>query len=202
MSFWDRIAIAYDAAEWLNRTAVTEMICQTACRTPQGVYALDCAAGTGSLSLAMAPSARQVLCTDLSKSMLRQAQKKANARGLSNLRFEVRDLTALLEPDNAFDLTAAGNILHLLPEPDRAVRELLRVTRPGGQVLLPTFLLGDASGLRTALKLYNLLGFRARRNFTAESYRSFLEGFEGTLTEFLVLPGHIPVGYGVLSKPL
>ena len=79
MSFWDCIAIAYDAAEWLNRTAVTEMICQTAHRTPQGVYALDCAAGTGSLSLAMAPSARQVLCTDLSKSMLRQAQKKANA---------------------------------------------------------------------------------------------------------------------------
>ena len=90
MSFWDCIAIAYDAAEWLNRTAVTEMICQTAHRTPQGVYALDCAAGTGSLSLAMAPSARQVLCTDLSKSMLRQAQKKASARGLSNLRFEMR----------------------------------------------------------------------------------------------------------------
>ena len=199
-AFWDRIAFAYDLAEGLNRRAVGAMAAETARLTPVGALALDCACGTGTLALAMAGRARRVWCTDLSQAMLLRAGRRASRLGLHHLSFALRDVTALPEGDGTLDLSAAGNVLHLLEHPERAVSELLRVTRPGGLVLLPTFLHGEISdpAARLALRLWRLLGFSTARTFDRASYRAFLEGCGASIQQFSVLPGRIPVGLAVL----
>ena len=199
-SFWDRIAFAYDWSEALNGRAYRAMTERVGQLTPRGGLALDCAAGTGELALAMAGRADRVLCTDLSPPMLRRAAEKAERRGIRNLDFAVRDLTALPDPDGAYDAAAAGNVLHLLPDPARAVSQLLRVTKPGGPVILPTFLLGERAGFGGVLAAYRLLGFCPESRFTAGSYRAFLEGMDARLTCFEVIPGWVPVGLGVLRR--
>lgn len=199
-SFWDRIAFAYDWAELLNRRAVRAMVQQVGLLTPQDSLALDCAAGTGELALSMADRARRVVCTDLSEEMLYRAQRKAQRRGVVNLDFQVQDLKQLALADNTFDVSAAGNVLHLLRQPEQAVAELLRVTRPGGLVILPTFLQKEHNRLRAAVKLYKLLGFRPVTNFDADSYRAFLLKSGARLKQYTILPGRLPVGLGVLIK--
>ena len=81
MDFWDRFAGVYDLAESINGSVYTEMCDITRRLVPAGAKVLDCGAGTGELSLAASDNADSVLCTDLSKNMLKQAQRTAKALG-------------------------------------------------------------------------------------------------------------------------
>ena len=201
MTFWDRIAGVYDLVERANHRAVRGMAADAAGRIPRGGTFLECAAGTGEISLAAAPFAARVLCTDLSLPMLDRARAMAARRGLVNIEFARRDLTRLPEADGTFDAVCAGNVLHLLDAPEKAVAELWRVTAPGGVLLLPTFLQGESGPLmRVLVFFYRALGFRPKRRFTVESYRAFFGSLGLPLEEIAVIPGRMPVGMAVLRK--
>lgn len=201
-TFWDRWARFYDCTQWSNRRVNAAAAARTAALVPAGARVLDCAAGTGLFSLAAAERAAAVLCTDLSEAMLEQAERKARRRGLTNLRFARRDVTALPDPDGGFDAVIAANVLHLLPSPEQAVRELWRVTAPGGRLLLPTYLQGKTGAAYGAvIKIYQGVGFHYEHAFTPETYRVFLERLSLGRVTVEVIPGRLPVGLAVLQKP-
>ena len=201
-SFWDRIAGLYDLAEWPNRKAYAGAAARAAELVPAGGRVLDCAAGTGAFSLAAAKRAGSVLCTDRSEAMLDRARRKAAKMGSTNIGFAQRDVTALPDPDGAFDAVIAANVLHLLPEPEIAVRELWRVTAPGGRLILPTFLQGKIGAAYGAMiKIYQGVGFHYEHAFTQETYREFLERLELGPVTVEVIDGKVPEGVGILEKP-
>jgi len=201
-TFWDRWAPFYDLAERSNRKVNAAACARVAELVPDGARVLDCAAGTGEFSLAAAKRAGSVLCTDQSEAMLERARRKARKRGLANVTFARRDVTALPDPDGAFDAAIAANVLHLLPEPERAVRELWRVTAPGGRLILPTYLQGKAgAAYGTMIKIYQGVGFHYEHAFTPETYREFLERLGLGPVAVEVIRGHVPEGIGVLEKP-
>ena len=200
-SFWDRWAWFYDMAERSNRQAYAGAAARAAELVPVGARVLDCAAGTGTFSLAAARRAGSVLCTDQSEAMLDRARKKAAKMGLNNISFAQRDITALPDPDGAFDAVIAANVLHLLPEPEIAVRELWRVTAPGGRLILPTFLQGKVGAAYGALiKIYQGVGFHYEYAFTRSTYREFLERLELGPVMVEVISGRVPEGVGILEK--
>lgn len=200
-TFWDRVAGLYDLFEWSNRKVNTAAAARVGSLIPTGAKVLDCAAGTGQFSLAAAKNAASVLCTDQSEAMLARARKKAAKRGLSNVGFAVRDLTALPDLDGSFDAVIAANVLHLLADPEPAVRELWRVTAPGGRLILPTYLQGKVgASYGTMIKIYQGVGFHYEHAFTPESYREFLEGLDLAPVAVEVIPGGVPEGIGILEK--
>ena len=200
-TFWDRWAWFYDLAERSNRRAYAGAAARVAGLVPAGASVLDCAAGTGTFSLAVAARAGSVLCTDPSETMLDRARKKAAKRGLTNISFAHRDITALPDPDGSFDAVIAANVLHLLPRPEIAVRELWRVTAPGGRLILPTFLQGKVGAVYGALiKIYQGVGFHYEHAFTPETYREFLERLELGPVAVEVVEGRVPEGIGILEK--
>lgn len=201
-SFWDRWAPFYDLAQWTDRRANTAAAARAAELIPAGADVLDCAAGTGRFSLAAAERAASVLCTDLSEAMLKRAERKARRRGLSHLRFARRDVCALPDPDGRFDAVIAANVLHLLPEPEAAVRELWRVTAPGGRLILPTYLQGKVgTAYGSMIRIYQGVGFHYEHAFTPETYQMFLERLGLGRVTVEVIPGRLPVGLAVLRKP-
>ncbi|USF25938.1 2-methoxy-6-polyprenyl-1,4-benzoquinol methylase, mitochondrial [Firmicutes bacterium ASF500] len=202
-TFWDRWAWFYDLAERSNRTVNVAAAARMAELVPVGARALDCAAGTGEFSLAAAKRAASVLCTDQSRPMLDRARKKAAKRGLTNISFAQRDVTALSGPDGSFDAVIAANVLHLLPEPETAVRELWRVTAPGGRLILPTYLQGTAGTAYGAMiKIYQGVGFHYEHAFTPETYRMLLERLNLAPVALEVISGGVPAGIALLEKPL
>ena len=201
MNFWDRVAGLYDWVELTNRRVNSAAAVRVARLVPEGARVLDCAAGTGLFALAAARRADLVLCTDLSQAMLSRAEKKARKQGLSNICFAVRDLTALPEGNGSFDVVIAANVLHLLPEPETAVRELWWVTAPGGRLILPTYLQGKAeAAYGTMIKIYQGAGFHYEHAFTPGTYRTFLENLCLAPVELEVIPGHVPEGIALLEK--
>lgn len=201
-TFWDRIAGLYDLAERFNKKAVGGMVDEVVRRLPPEAALLECAAGTGEISLAAAPCVRRVVCTDLSLPMLEQARAKAERLGLKQITFEQRDLLHLPEPDGSYGAVCAANVLHLLDEPEKAVAELWRVTAPNGILFLPTFLTKEPSLLmKGALALYRLLGYRSAHQFSQESYRKLFVDMKLPVKELIIVPGKMPVGIAVLQKP-
>ena len=201
-TFWDRWAWFYDLAERSNRTVNAAAAARVAGLVPVGARVLDCAAGTGEFSLAAAKRAASVLCTDQSQPMLDRARKKAAKRGLTNISFAQRDVTALSDPDGSFDAVIAANVLHLLPEPETAVRELWRVTAPGGRLILPTYLQGKVgTAYGTMIKIYQGVGFHYEHAFTPETYRMLLERLWLAPVAVEVISGRVPEGIAVLEKP-
>ena len=200
-TFWDRAAGLYDLFEWSNRKVNDAARTRAGELIPAGARVLDCAAGTGEFSLAAAKRAGSVLCTDQSEAMLARARKKAAMRGLSNLQFARRDITALSDPDGSFDAVIAANVLHLLPQPEVAVRELWRVVAPGGRLILPTYLQGEAgAAYGSMIKIYQGVGFHYEHAFTPETYREFLERLKLAPVALEVIPGGVPEGIGILEK--
>ena len=199
-TFWDRWARFYDLAERSNRAVNAAAAARVVQLVPAGARVLDCAAGTGEFSLAAAKRAGSVLCTDQSEAMLDRAQKKVRKHGLTNVSFASRDVTALSDPDGSFHVVIAGNVLDT---PEQAVRELWRVTAPGGRLILPTYLLGKAgAAYGSMIKIYQGVGFHYEHAFSPESYRAFLEGLGLGPVSLEVVPGRVPEGIGILEKPL
>lgn len=198
--FWDRVAGLYDLSETTNRRANLSMAREAARWVPPGSRVLDCAAGTGALTLAAAAKAGYVLCTDLSEKMLARAERKAERAGRTNVEFARRDIFAP-PPERPFDVAIAGNVLHLLEEPRRALDCLLADVRPGGRVILPTYLQGEAGAVfRAAVTAYKALGFRPKAEYTLDGYRELLSGCGAEIICFQRLEGRLPVGFGVLKK--
>jgi ubiquinone/menaquinone biosynthesis C-methylase UbiE len=94
----------------------------------------DLGCGTGRLTEALAPFVREVIAVDESASML--ATAKARLRGVSNVRFEQGDLTALSLQHGTVDAAVLVLVLHYVLEPERVLREARQILRPGGKLLV------------------------------------------------------------------
>ena len=128
---WDRVAPLYDFFENTFNRAVYDGTGEAVARMIRpDDRVLECACGTGAISVAIAPVCARLVATDYSEGMLSQARKKLATH--SNVTVEQADITALRYAADSFDVAVAGNVIHLLPDPAQALRELTRVVKLGG----------------------------------------------------------------------
>jgi arsenite methyltransferase len=124
---WDRLQAGY------FREAVREAAFRKAYLRPEMVAA-DVGAGTGFITAGLAPLVKKVYVLDGSPKMLAVARR--NLQNFSNLEFREADGLALPLPDGSVDAVFANMYLHHIPEPLDAIRELVRILRPGGRLVI------------------------------------------------------------------
>lgn len=132
---WDGIAEGYDRYVAPQEVELANEALALADLKP-GERFLDVAAGTGGLSLPAARLGADVLATDWSPAMIERFTARARAEGLANVEGRVMDAHALELEDDIFDVTGSQFGVMLVPDQERALREMVRVTKPGGRVLL------------------------------------------------------------------
>lgn len=97
---------------------------------------LDVGSGPGAIAICFAkliPDG-QVTAVDLNEKILPQARSMAESTGVTNIKFQQADVYSLPFPDDTFDITHCHQMLTHLKAPWDALREMLRVTKPGGIV--------------------------------------------------------------------
>ena len=101
-----------------------------------GMSLLDVGCGPGSITRGLAERVApgEVVGVDLSAETLAAARKDAAARGLTNRRYDEASVYQLPYADGSFDVAYAHQVFQHLREPAAALREILRVLRPGGLV--------------------------------------------------------------------
>jgi ubiquinone/menaquinone biosynthesis C-methylase UbiE len=135
---WDTIAAGYDQyVTPTHQPLANEALDRIDIRP--GMRFLDVAAGSGALGIAAARRGAEVLGTDISPGMVGALNDNARRYGLTNLTGEVMDGHDLDLDDDAFDASGSMFGVMLFPDLPRGLREMARVTKPGGKVLVITF---------------------------------------------------------------
>jgi ubiquinone/menaquinone biosynthesis C-methylase UbiE len=132
---WDALAEGYDRYVAPQEVDLANDALRLAGLEP-GERFLDVAAGTGGLSLPAGRLGARVLGTDWSPVMIERFKARVREEGLSNTEARVMDCHALDLPDDTFDITGSQFGVMLVPDQPRALREMVRVTKPGGRVLV------------------------------------------------------------------
>lgn len=101
----------------------------------EGRHAMDLGCGTGTMSLLMRQAGFRATGLDFAEPMLARACRKAQGAG-APIRFVIGDAENTLEPDGRYDSVIARNLLWTLPDPHAALREWLRILKPGGRLLV------------------------------------------------------------------
>jgi len=129
---WERLAKHYGLVESLSEWYLKPF--RKALWTRAAGRILEAGAGTG-LNIAFYPAKARVTATDLSGAMLRRARERAREQNV-DVNFEEADLCSLPFSDHAFDTAVATFVFCSLPDPVACLREMARVTRPDGRILL------------------------------------------------------------------
>ena len=198
--FWDAVAFVYDIfADGINRKANRALCAAVEPLIAPADEVLECACGTGLLTGVIAPRCRRLIATDLSVKMLARAKKKYGR--YPSVTFAQADITRLAYPDGQFDAVVAANVIHLLDDPYQALRELDRVCRPGGRIIIPTYMnrtdKGKTNGVSDAI---GRVGADFKREFTLDSYKRFFADAGYADAAYTLCAGRIPCAVAVLRK--
>lgn len=200
--FWDNAAPLYDWIEYLYNGKVIRKMCRTvtALVTPSDTI-LECACGTGIISSPVARKCKKLVATDYSVGMLKQARRKCARKHQTNITFQKVNITRLPFPDNAFDKVIAGNVIHLLDNPQAALSELERVCKKGGKIIIPTYINKKATGKTSrAAILFEKAGADFKRQFSFPSYQEFFEKMGYPNAKYALLNGRMPCAVAVIVK--
>jgi ubiquinone/menaquinone biosynthesis C-methylase UbiE len=106
-----------------------------------GATILDVPCGGGIALRKLRPDQKvRYIAVDISEAMLERAARRADAQGLEQVEFTHADMLALPFEDNTADVVLSFSGVHMVDDPKRAVRELTRCLKPGGELIGTTFL--------------------------------------------------------------
>ena len=119
-----------------------------------GMQVLDLGCGDGTTAVPIARCGADVLGVDIAQNLVAAGNERARAAGLSNLRFECGDAANLGGlADDAFDLVVSIFGAMFAPRPFDVAREMVRVTRPGGRIVMGNWIPGDPTLVAQILKI-------------------------------------------------
>jgi len=110
----------------------------------KGVRVLDLGCGDGTTAVPAAQAGAEVLGVDIARNLVDAGNQRAAALGLSNLQFQHGDATNLAElADQSFDVTVSIFGAMFAPKPFDVATEMVRVTRPGGRIVMGNWIPND-----------------------------------------------------------
>jgi ubiquinone/menaquinone biosynthesis C-methylase UbiE len=154
----------------------------------RGDRVLDVATGGGHTALAFAGIARRVVAYDLTEPMLAAARAHVQNRGAANVDFVAGDAGALPFRDESFDVVTCRTAAHHFADVAAAVRQIQRVLRPGGSLLLQDILgHDDADASAFILEIERRRDPSHVRSYRAAEWKAFLRAVGLTVMEDFVI---------------
>lgn len=154
---------------------------------------LEIATGPGLLAKHVAHFTKKMLATDYSDGMIKEAKKGEYP---NNLTFEVADATSLPYNDNSFDVVIIANALHVMANPDKALKEIDRVLREDGVMIAPNFV-GHNKGIRSKIwsNILKLAGIKFEHQWTSDEYIKWLDEHNWRVIFSKLMPSRISLLY-------
>jgi ubiquinone/menaquinone biosynthesis C-methylase UbiE len=120
----------------------------------KGLKVLDLGCGDGTTALPAAKLGADVLGIDIARNLVEAGNRRAAEHGLTNLKFQEGDASNLEQvPDNSFDLVVSIFGGMFAPKPFDVAKEMVRVTRPGGRIVMGNWIPNDPTLVAQILKI-------------------------------------------------
>jgi ubiquinone/menaquinone biosynthesis C-methylase UbiE len=152
----------------------------------KGLKVLDLGCGDGTTALPEAKLGADVLGIDIARNLVEAGNRRAAEHGLTNLKFQEGDASNLEQlPDKAFDLVVSIFGAMFAPKPFEVAKEMVRVTRPGGRIVMGNWIPNDPTLVAQILKISS--------NYTPSPPEGFVSpmtwGVESNVTERFTAAG-------------
>ena len=191
-NFWDRNAGRYDRFMRKDRAAYEKMY-ELIRPVVKAKTMLELATGTGLIAKHIVNAAAHIEATDASAEMITEA-KRGNRS--AKLHFSVQDMFCLPYADGSFDAVIVSNALHIVPQPEKALREIRRVLKDDGVLIAPTFTHSENSFSGKVRAFFmKLAGFPLHSRWTSEEYLTFLRQNGWTVRKSVILKASFPLTY-------
>ncbi len=191
-NFWDRNARIYNRFMRKDRAAYETMYALI-CPIVKAKTVLELATGTGLIAKHIVNAAAHIEATDASAEMITEAKRDNRS---AKLHFSVQDMFRLPYADGSFDAVIVSNALHIVPQPEKALREIRRVLKDDGVLIAPTFThAGNSFSGKVRAFFMKLAGFPLRSRWTSEEYLTFLRQNGWTVRKSVVLKASFPLTY-------
>src|SRR5262245_61759481 len=119
-----------------------------------GMRVLDLACGDGNTALPIARLGADVTGIDIARNLVEAGNRRAAAAGMSNVKFQEGDASNLQGvPDHSFDLTVTMFGAMFAPRPFDVAKEMVRVTKRGGRIVMGNWIAGDPTFVSQLLKI-------------------------------------------------
>lgn len=135
---WDDLAEGFDEHVTPAMRSLSEEVLDLV-GLKGGTRLLDVAAGSGGLAIPAARRGAEVLATDISPAMIEHLDARARDEELTNIEGRVMDAYDLDLDDGAFEVAASMAGVSILPDLERGLAEMVRVTAPGGRAVIVNF---------------------------------------------------------------
>jgi SAM-dependent methyltransferase len=120
----------------------------------RGTRVLDLGCGDGTTALPAAKAGADVLGVDIASNLVAAGNRRATELGLTNCRFQHGDAANLGSlPDRAFDLVVTIFGAMFAPRPHQVAKEMVRVTRPGGRIVMGNWIPNDPTLVAQILRI-------------------------------------------------
>ncbi|MGA7274788.1 MAG: class I SAM-dependent methyltransferase [Candidatus Udaeobacter sp.] len=120
----------------------------------KGLKVLDLGCGDGTTALPAAKLDADVLGVDIAQNLVEAGNRRATERGLTNLKFQQGDASNLEQvPNKSFDLVVSIFGAMFAPKPFEVAKEMVRVTRPGGRIVMGNWIPNDPTLVAQILKI-------------------------------------------------
>ncbi|MDD2758715.1 MAG: class I SAM-dependent methyltransferase [Methylomonas sp.] len=170
---YDRLAPWFDSLEGFLEGLVFHRLRKKLWAKACGEHILEVGVGTGK-NFSFYPDGARMTAIDFSPKMLEQAERKRERKQLA-VHLDLMDVQSLDYADNCFDTVVASFVFCSVPRPRKGLKELYRVLKPGGQLLLLEHVL---SSNKFMAKLMNLLNPVVVRLFGANINRQTVKNVQ------------------------
>lgn len=197
MNFWSKFSFIYDNFLKKDKSKYKELS-KLIVPLVKDKTVLEVAMGTGLITENVCKNASKYEATDYSEEMVIEAKKKTYE---GNINFSVQNMFDLPFEDNSFDVIIASNVLHIIENPELAIKELKRVLKDDGTLIVPTFTHKDNSLTQNfKSRFMKIMGFKLYHSWSKESFIKFLKSNKLSVGKNAVFDMSFPLTYCECKK--
>lgn len=194
--YWDRVANRYGIFTIQGEKEYDQLRKLIEAQLTGSERVLEVGSGVGAIIGPLASSMKTGLGIDLSCKMVEKARKTYKAK---NLDFRCEDAGDIQEEDDSFDLVIASNILHIVPHPEKVLKECFRVLKTRGLLIAPNFIVGDSIKAKLQLRILKLLGLEIYKQWDYGEYQQFLSSNGFCVLKTDMLDSEIDIAYVICT---
>lgn len=186
---WSRLARVYDKIINKDKKAYSKVIQIIKKDSQPSDKVLEIGTATGVISFALSDYFKEIEAIDFSNNMIEVAKCKAKDKGIYNINFDVGDACNLNYDDNVFDRIIIANVLHIMPEPAKALEQIKRVLGKDGVLYAPTFVHANVKKAGIFSFVGSIVGFKAYSKWTEADYHDFIKSNGFIIDNSMMLEG-------------
>ncbi|MFA6403377.1 MAG: class I SAM-dependent methyltransferase [Salinivirgaceae bacterium] len=200
--FWDRFANYYDSfIDKVFSKTYKSILENINSDLDLNYNVLEIGTGTGIIPFSIYSNVYSITATDISPEMVRIANQKLIKSEIKNIEFQVQDSYNLTFLDKSFDVVIASNLLHLLYEPEKPIKEIKRVLKDKGIFIAPTLCVGENTKSKIIATMIGLFsGFKVVNKWSYRDFKRMLTDNGLIIDKELRIEDKLLTAYIVMKK--